>query len=121
MNAVNAARSSADNETVDPPFAPLTISYFFSKKFFSKKCNRVRTSSVLFTERQKQADRKKLNGDNGDNKKREVSMDITIDEMFRRLLIQMQKDHALSDEEKELLLKELESKINEEDDSYEKE
>ena len=48
-------------------------------------------------------------------------MDITIDEMFRRLLIQMQKDHALSDEEKELLLKELESKINEEDDSYEKE
>ena len=31
-------------------------------------------------------------------------MDITIDEMFRRLLIQMQKDTALSENEKEILM-----------------
>ncbi|MBP5267760.1 MAG: hypothetical protein J6Z29_04175 [Ruminococcus sp.] len=48
-------------------------------------------------------------------------MDITIDEMFRRLLIQMQKDDALSDEEKEILMKELETRINEEEKPDEKE
>ncbi|MBO4866673.1 MAG: hypothetical protein J5582_08900 [Ruminococcus sp.] len=48
-------------------------------------------------------------------------MDITIDEMFRRLLIQMQKDTALSEKEKEILMKELETKINEEENKDEKE
>ena len=48
-------------------------------------------------------------------------MDITIDEMFRRLLVQMQKDTALSEKEKEILLKEMETKINEEEKSDEKE
>lgn len=48
-------------------------------------------------------------------------MDITIDEMFRRLLIQMQKDSALSEKEKEILMKELETKINEEENKDEKE
>ncbi|SFB89460.1 hypothetical protein [Ruminococcus albus] len=48
-------------------------------------------------------------------------MDITIDEMFRRLLIQMQKDTALSEKEKEILMKKLETKINEEENTDEKE
>lgn len=42
-------------------------------------------------------------------------MDITIDEMFRRLLIQMQNDIALSDEEKEKALKEFEKYLKQEE------
>lgn len=51
--------------------------------------------------------------------KREVSMDITINELFRRLLIQMQKDSAASDEDKQKILKELEKKFKEEEISDE--
>jgi lipase chaperone LimK len=53
--------------------------------------------------------------------KREVNMDITIDEMFRRLLIQMQDDIALSDEEKQKALKELEKNLKQEEIANEKE
>ena len=53
--------------------------------------------------------------------KREVNMDITIDEMFRRLLIQMQDDIALSDEEKQKALKELEKTLKQEEIANEKE
>ena len=46
-------------------------------------------------------------------------MDITIDEMFRRLLLQMQKDTELSAEEKEKVMKKLENSIEEEEHSHE--
>lgn len=48
-------------------------------------------------------------------------MDITIDEMFRRLLIQMQDDITLSDEEKQKALKELEKNLKQEEIANEKE
>lgn len=46
-------------------------------------------------------------------------MDITINELLRRLLIQMQKDSAASDEDKQKILKELEKKFKEEEISDE--
>ncbi|MBP1533398.1 MAG: hypothetical protein IK999_04610 [Ruminococcus sp.] len=41
-------------------------------------------------------------------------MDITLDELFRRLLEQMKRDTELSSEEKEILIRKLEKKIKEE-------
>lgn len=46
-------------------------------------------------------------------------MDITIDEMFRRLLTQMQKDTELSAQEKEKVMEKLENSIEEEGLSHE--
>ncbi|MCR5020090.1 hypothetical protein [Ruminococcus sp.] len=47
-------------------------------------------------------------------------MDITIDEMFRRLLTQMQNDTALSDDEKRRILEKLEKVLNKEESTDEK-
>lgn len=47
-------------------------------------------------------------------------MEIPIDELIKRLLVQMQQDSALSDEEKERLRRELEKLITEEGISDEK-
>ncbi len=47
-------------------------------------------------------------------------MDITIDEMFRRLLTQMQNDTTLSDDEKRRILEKLEKVLNKEESTDEK-